>query len=171
MVEQFLVCCIEVPSSGTRCSCCKMVVVVTLGGCHLLDDVVACLLRRMMHRDCAVLRSEITLLRGVVLARGRSWRTTLVEVRCEEDLGGTPAYTRVPKLGTKLDLLIACRKVVVLKDLPQRGLSGWQTTKPWNKNHCVNLCILLSLQSLSLACSYLLLHVLVLLLCLFSLCR
>jgi len=49
-----------------------MVVVVTLGGCHLLDDVVACLLRRMMHRDYAVLQSEITLLRGAVLGRGRS---------------------------------------------------------------------------------------------------
>jgi hypothetical protein len=32
----------EVASSGTRCSCCKPVVLVTLGGCHLLDGLVAC---------------------------------------------------------------------------------------------------------------------------------
>jgi hypothetical protein len=31
----------EVVSSGTRCSCCKPVVLVTLGGCHLLDGLVA----------------------------------------------------------------------------------------------------------------------------------
>jgi hypothetical protein len=32
----------EIVSSGTRCSCCKLVVLVTLGGCHLLDGSVAC---------------------------------------------------------------------------------------------------------------------------------
>jgi hypothetical protein len=32
----------EVASSGTRCLSCKPVVLVTLGGCHLLDDLVAC---------------------------------------------------------------------------------------------------------------------------------
>jgi hypothetical protein len=31
----------EIASSGTRCSCCKPVVLVTLGGCHLLDGLVA----------------------------------------------------------------------------------------------------------------------------------
>ena len=31
----------EVASSGTRCSCCKPVVLVTLGGRHLLDGLVA----------------------------------------------------------------------------------------------------------------------------------
>jgi hypothetical protein len=31
----------EVASSGTRCSCCKPVVLVTLGGCHLLEGLVA----------------------------------------------------------------------------------------------------------------------------------
>jgi hypothetical protein len=30
----------EVASSGTRCSSCKPVVLVTLGGCHLLDGLV-----------------------------------------------------------------------------------------------------------------------------------
>jgi hypothetical protein len=30
----------EVASSGTRCSCCKSVVLITLGGCHLLDGLV-----------------------------------------------------------------------------------------------------------------------------------
>jgi hypothetical protein len=32
----------EIASSGTRCLCCKPVVLVTLGGCHLLDGLVAC---------------------------------------------------------------------------------------------------------------------------------
>jgi hypothetical protein len=32
----------KVASSGTKCSCCKPVVLVTLGGCHLLDGLVAC---------------------------------------------------------------------------------------------------------------------------------
>jgi hypothetical protein len=32
----------EVASSGTRCSCCKPVVLITLGGCHLLDGLVSC---------------------------------------------------------------------------------------------------------------------------------
>jgi hypothetical protein len=32
----------EITSSGTRCSCCKSVVLVTLGGCYLLDGLVAC---------------------------------------------------------------------------------------------------------------------------------
>jgi hypothetical protein len=31
----------EVASSGTRCSYCKPVVLVTLRGCHLLDSLVA----------------------------------------------------------------------------------------------------------------------------------
>jgi hypothetical protein len=31
----------EIASSGTRCSCCKPVVLVTLGGCHLLNGLVA----------------------------------------------------------------------------------------------------------------------------------
>jgi predicted membrane protein len=37
-----LVCCIvRIASSGTRCSSCKPVVLVTFIGCHLLDGLVA----------------------------------------------------------------------------------------------------------------------------------
>jgi hypothetical protein len=32
----------EVASSGTKCSCCKPVAFITLRGCHLLNDLVAC---------------------------------------------------------------------------------------------------------------------------------
>jgi hypothetical protein len=32
----------DIASSGTRCSSCKPVVLVTLGGYHLLDGLVAC---------------------------------------------------------------------------------------------------------------------------------
>jgi hypothetical protein len=38
-----LVCCImRITSSGTRCSSCNPVVLVTLGGCYLLDGLVTC---------------------------------------------------------------------------------------------------------------------------------
>ena len=49
----------EITSSGTRCSSCKPVVLVTLGGCHLLDGLVvvsieACKEDRavLQRRDC-----------------------------------------------------------------------------------------------------------------------
>jgi hypothetical protein len=32
----------RIASSGTRCLSCKLVVLVTLGGCHLLNGLVAC---------------------------------------------------------------------------------------------------------------------------------
>jgi hypothetical protein len=35
-------CIVRIASSGTKCSSCKSVVLVTLGGCHLLDNLVAC---------------------------------------------------------------------------------------------------------------------------------
>ena len=64
----------ESASSGTRCSCCKPVVLVTLGGCHLLDGL---WLRRSMQEDCVVLRRRIV--RGIVLVPRGSRRATLVE--------------------------------------------------------------------------------------------
>ena len=45
----------EVASSGTRCSSCKPVVLVTLGGCHLLDGLVVVSVEACKE-DCAVLR-------------------------------------------------------------------------------------------------------------------
>jgi hypothetical protein len=35
-------CIMRIASSDTRCSSCKPMVLVTLGGCHLLDGLVAC---------------------------------------------------------------------------------------------------------------------------------
>ena len=53
MISSALHC--EIASSGTRCSSCKPVVLVTLGGCHLLDGLVVVSVEA--HReDCAVLR-------------------------------------------------------------------------------------------------------------------
>ena len=54
MISSALLC--EIVSSGTRCSCCKPVVLVTLGGCHLLDGLVACDSVEARKEDCAVLR-------------------------------------------------------------------------------------------------------------------
>ena len=56
----------EIASSGTRCSCCKPVVLVTLGGCHLLDGLVAC---GSVEASKEIVRcSEEVLVTGIVLA-------------------------------------------------------------------------------------------------------
>ena len=55
----------EVASSGTRWSCCKPVVLVTLGGCHLLDGLVVV---SVEARKKLVQRSREVLVRGIVLA-------------------------------------------------------------------------------------------------------
>ena len=47
--------------NGTRFSCCKMVVLVTLGGCHLLDDLVVV---SVEARKKLVQRSGEVLVRG-----------------------------------------------------------------------------------------------------------
>ena len=56
----------EVASSGTRWSCCKPVVLVTLGGCHLLDGL---LVVSVEARKKLVRRSGEVLVSGIVLAR------------------------------------------------------------------------------------------------------
>jgi hypothetical protein len=67
----------EVASSGTRWSCCKPVVLVTLGGCHLLDGLVAC--------DAAEAHKKLVrcsrggFMRGIVLAPREPRRVTLVK--------------------------------------------------------------------------------------------
>jgi hypothetical protein len=33
------------------------------------------------------------------------------------------------------------RGLVTTLGLPRRGVSGWQTTKPQEKNYCVNFCL------------------------------
>jgi hypothetical protein len=45
----------EIALSGTRCSSCKPIVLVTLGGCHLLDGLMASSLSWGMQEDYAVL--------------------------------------------------------------------------------------------------------------------
>jgi len=63
-----------------RCSCCKLVVLVTLGGCHLLDGLVAC--------DSVEARKEIMrcsgeeIVRGTVLTPRGSRRATLLDRAC-----------------------------------------------------------------------------------------
>ena len=67
----------EVALSGTMCLSCKPVVLVTLGGCHLLDGLVAC--------DFVQAREKIVrffgggFVRGIVLTLWGSQRATLVE--------------------------------------------------------------------------------------------
>ena len=66
----------EVASSCTRWSCCKLVVLVTLGGCHLLDGLVVVSIEA---RKKLVRRSGEVLVRGIVLAPRESRRATLVK--------------------------------------------------------------------------------------------
>ena len=67
----------EIASSGTRCSCCKPVVLVTLRGCHLLDGLVAC--------DFVEARKKIVrcsgggFISGTVLTPMGTQRVTLVD--------------------------------------------------------------------------------------------
>ena len=58
----------EVVSSGTRCSCCKPVLLVTPRGCHLLDGLVAC--DFVEAREKIVRCSGEGFVRGTVLTRG-----------------------------------------------------------------------------------------------------
>ena len=66
----------EVASSGTRWSCCKPVVLVTLEGCHLLDGLVVVSVEA--HKKL-VQRSGEELVRGIILAPRESRRATLVK--------------------------------------------------------------------------------------------
>ena len=61
---------------GTRWSSCKPVELVTLGGCHLLDDLVVVSVKPA-RRLCGA--PERSFVRGVVLASWEPRRATLVE--------------------------------------------------------------------------------------------
>ena len=66
----------EITSSGTRLSSCKPVVLVTLRGCHLLDDLVVVSIEA---RKKFVRCSGEVIVRGVVLTPREPRRATLVE--------------------------------------------------------------------------------------------
>jgi hypothetical protein len=66
----------EIASSGTRCSSCKLVVLITIGGCHLLDGLVVA---SVEARKKLVRCSEELIVRGIVLTLREPRRTTLVE--------------------------------------------------------------------------------------------
>ena len=66
----------EVASSGTRWSCCKPVVLVSLGGCHLLDGLVVVSVKA--HKKLVRCSKEV-LERGIVLAPREPRRATLVK--------------------------------------------------------------------------------------------
>ena len=67
----------EVASSGTRWLSCKPVVLVTFGGCYLLDGLVAC--DSIEAREKIVRCSKEGFVRGVMLAPREPRRATLVE--------------------------------------------------------------------------------------------
>jgi len=67
----------EIISSSIRCSCCKLMVFITLGGSHLLDGLVACGSIEACKK--IVWFSGEGFVRGTVLTPLGSWRATLVE--------------------------------------------------------------------------------------------
>jgi hypothetical protein len=67
----------KIASSGTRWSSCKPVVLVTLGGCHLLDGLVACDFAEA--REKLVRSSGEGFVRGTVLTPREPRRATLVK--------------------------------------------------------------------------------------------
>jgi hypothetical protein len=67
----------EVTSSGTRCLSCKPVVLVTLGGCHLLDGLVACDFVEACKKLVRCSGEEFV--RGIVLILWGSQIATLVK--------------------------------------------------------------------------------------------
>jgi len=72
----------EIPLSGTRCSSCKPVVLVTLGGCHLIDGLVAC--DSIEACEKIVQCSGGGFVRGIVLTLRGSQRET--QVKCVIEL-------------------------------------------------------------------------------------
>ena len=66
-----------VASSGTRYLSCKPVVLVTLGGCHLVDGLVAC--DSVEAREKIMRCSGGGFVRGIVLTPRGSRRATLVK--------------------------------------------------------------------------------------------
>ena len=65
----------ELSSSGTRCSICKPMVLVTLGGCHVMAWW--CDLRRNMQGSLCGAPEKFV--RGIVLTSREPQRATLVE--------------------------------------------------------------------------------------------
>ena len=86
----------EVASSGTRWLCCKPLVLVTLGGCHLLDGLVAC--DSIEAHEKIVRCSRGGFVRGIVLIPQEPRRATLVE-RVIELPSLVGMFLRCPRCG------------------------------------------------------------------------
>jgi hypothetical protein len=143
----------EVASSGTRCSCCKPMVFITLGGYHLLDGLVAC--DSIEAREKIVWCSEGEFVREIVLTPWRSWRAPLVERVIE-----------LPSLVGRFLRCLTCELGGWCQLAPeppserstQRGLACWQIRKQWDKNHCVILVFPLICIPFTQACNYFHIH-------------
>jgi hypothetical protein len=84
---------------------------------------------------------EQSFVRGVVPAPWEIAKSNFSRARCEE--------LQVVRTDQKLELIVStpcgrvtggsplARGLAVTLGLPQQGLSGWQTTDPWDKNHRV----------------------------------
>lgn len=143
----------DIASSGT---CCKLVVLVTLVGCHLLDGwVVVALWKPMWNVWFWKSRFE-RYLDYCVDAKSNTSRA-----RCEE--------RRVVRSDQVLELECkqsTCKSVTCSSPLArgstttlglsQWGVNSWKTIEPHEKDHCVIFCLPFGLYlSISLACLFL----------------
>jgi hypothetical protein len=107
-------------------------VLVTLGGCHLLDGLVDC--GSVEARKEIVCSSREGFVRGIVLALRGSRRATLVERVIE--LPHLRVVSWCARSGQRLESLAQessrCWST-------QQGLAWWQPSEPRFKNHRVNI--------------------------------
>ena len=142
----------EVASCGTRWSSCKPVVLVTLGGCHLLDGLVVV---SVEARKKLVRCSGEEIVRGIVLTPRESRRATLVERIIK-----LPSLSLWGSCSTQCVGLVWCQLAVEppSKRSTQRGLACWQAHKPRDKNYRVILVFSLVCIPFTQACIYFHIH-------------
>jgi len=132
----------EIASSGTRCSCCKPVVLVTLGGCHLLDSLVAC--------DSVEACKEIVwcsgeeIVRGTVLTPRGSQRATLLDHVCHWATSLVGRFLRCPSEDEVHHTPLSRRTIKCWST--QRGRSLVATKWTLGENHHVNFVLPVGLQ-------------------------
>jgi len=132
----------EIASSDTRCSCCKLVVLVTLRGCHLLDGLVAC--------DSVEARKEIVrcsreeIVRGTMLTPRESWRATLLDCACHWATSLVGRFLRCPS-EDEIRVTPLSRWTTKCWSI-QRGRTLVATKRTSGENLCVNIVLPVGLQ-------------------------
>jgi hypothetical protein len=107
-------------------------VLITLGGCHLVDGLVDC--GSVEARKEIVHSSGEVFVRGIVLTPRGSRKATLAE-----------HVIGLPHLRVVFWCALTGQRLESFAQEPsrcwstQRGLAWWQPSEPQDKNHCVNI--------------------------------